>query len=155
MIKYEDYRNDKNFKIDSLTYKEIFLNLKPALENVIANFEKLEKLEDLTCVEIGSTIRYAYGKDKDLYPLITLELKSSSQNWLIGKYYYCEINPFEINVKVNHYGEVKVVDTVELTKALIDLMCEQFPNSDYLEKREKYFKNAEIIRKTEANMLNF
>lgn len=154
MIKYEDYRNDKNFKIDSLTYKEIFIFLKPALEKAIADFEKLDSLDELIYIEAGSTIRNAYGKDKDLYPLITLELKSSSKKWLMGRYYYCAINPFEINVKVNHYGEIKVVESEELSDSLCCLMCEHFPDSDYLEKREKYFKTAEIIRKTEEKMLN-
>ena len=106
-------------------------------------------------MEVGSTIRGFYGKDKDLYPLITLELEVVSEQRPKGRYYYCEINPFEISVKVNYYGEVKVIETEELTNALINLMCECFPNSDYLEKREKYFKTAEIIRKAEEKMLNF
>lgn len=155
MIKYEDYRNDKNFKIDSLSYREIFLGLKSCLEKEISKLEKVNSLYELTYIEVGSTIRGSYGKDKDLYPLITLELKAVSEQRPKGRYYYCEINPFEINVKVNHYGEVKVIETEELTNALINLMCEKFSNSNYIEKREKYFKDAEIVKKTEENMLNF
>ena len=102
------------------------------------------------------SMRNAYAKDKDLYPLLTVGLCVSFKNIspIFKRYYYCEINPFEVKLLANYYGEVEIVESEELNKALIAFMCENFPNSDYIQKREKYFEIAEKIRKTEENMLN-
>ena len=153
MIKYEDYRPDKNFKIDSLTYSEIFLGLKEELIKIISDYNG-EEVKELSLIENWCSARLKYGKDKDLYPLLVLQLKVDNKSFL-AEDCFIEFMPFEIKLYINKNGNVKEFESKELNNSLKTFMCNKFPNSDYLKKYEKYFKLAEIISKTEENMLNF
>ena len=115
MIKYEDYRNDKNFKIDSLTYSEIFSGLKHCLIKVISENEKINT-EDCVLSEMGGSIRNYFGKDKNLYPLITLDLffTTKSKSLIFKREYFCKISPFEIELLQNFYGEIAIVENENL-----------------------------------------
>ncbi len=156
MIKFEDYRNDKNFKIDSLTYQEIFESLKDGIEKVICDFEKVPPLQGLVLREDKCSIRFAYSKDKDLYPTINLEVRSYSSKFC-SNYNVMIINPFEVDIRCigEMTGRVHILTSEELTNSLIAMMNEKFPNSDYMEKREKYFKNAELIQRKQEELLFF
>lgn len=155
MIKFEDYRKDKDFKIDSLSYQEIFESLKGGIEKAICEFEKVERVEDLIFPDTSGVVSMKYGKDKDMYPSINLEFCVFAGKWINGKYYNCILNPFEIEIHKVYCGEVQVFNCEELTQALVDMMNEKFPNSDYMEKREKYFKMAELIQRKQEEMLFF
>ncbi|MBO5954744.1 MAG: hypothetical protein J6Q13_02100 [Clostridia bacterium] len=153
MIKFEDYRNDKNFKIDSLTYQEIFESLKDGISKAVCKFEKVESLDDLILPDTSGAISMKYGRDKDLYPSINMEFRVFAGKHIQGKYYNVILNPFEIEIHKVYCGEVKVFSCEELTNSLFDMMNEKFPNSDYKEKREKYLKNAELIQRKQEELL--
>lgn len=156
MIELEDYRTDKEFKIDSLTYQEIFESLKDGIEKVICEFEKVPPLQGLELREDKCSTRFEYGKDKDMYPTINLEVRSySSKFW--SNYNVMIINPFEIDIRCigEMTGRVHILTSENLTQALIDMINEKFPNSDYMEKREKYFKMAELMQRKREEMLFF
>ena len=136
MIKFEDYRTDRNFKLDSLSFEEIYEEIKPYVEEVIKNLEKENFKNSMVDLNLNRcSFRMAYGKDKDLYPRIQLDLKSN---------YIIVLTTFEIKMLVVG-REIKEIRCEELDNALIKLMNEKFPNTDYLIKREKYFENAEIV----------
>ncbi len=155
MISFEDYRKDKEFKIDSLSYKEIFESLKFGIKKAICDLKDIENLEKLVYTDIDSTVSMRYGKDKDMYPRVMFMVSAYSEEMKGGSYYYCILNPFEIELHKTCDGRVNVITNDELTQALIDMINEKFPNSDYMEKREKYFKIAELIRKKQEELLSF
>lgn len=155
MIKFEDYRKDKEFKIDSLSYQEIFESLKDGIEKTICKFEKVDSVDDLVFLDKSSVANMKYGKDKDMYPSINIEFCVFAGKYIRGKYYNCILNPFEIEIRKIYCGEVQVITCEELTQALIDMINEKFPNSDYMEKREKYFQMAELIQRKQEELLFF
>ena len=155
MIKLEDYRTDKEFKIDSLTYQEIFESLKSGIEKTICEYEKVESLDDLIMSDTSGAISMKYGKDKDMYPSVNIEICVYAGKYIQGKYYNVILNPFEIEIHKIYCGEVQVFNCEELTQALIDMINKKFPNSDYMEKREKYFKMAELMQRKREELLFF
>ena len=155
MIKFEDYRKDKEFKIDSLTYPEIFEGLKGGIEKAICEFEKVDSVDELVFLDKSSVVNMKYGKDKDMYPSINIEFCVFAGKHIRGKYYNCIFNPFEIEIHKIDCGEIKVFEGEELTQALVDMIVEKFPNSDYVEKREKYFKMSELMERKYEEMLFF
>ena len=149
MIKFEDYRKDKNFKIDSLSYEEIFESLKHGIEKAICDYAKVEKLTGLTYEDEDSVVMMKYGKDKDMYPSVIFMVSAYSDAWLYESTYYCILNPYEVELHKACNGEMKVITCKELTQSLVEMMNTKFPNSDYKEKRKKYFKDAELIKKVD------
>lgn len=155
MITFDECRKDKEFKIDSLNYQEIFEGLKSGIEKTIRKYDRTEGLpKGLRLEERGCQINFAYGKDKDMYPKITIEVSRLSDVGFGRESYYFIFNPFEI-VMVCERNGAEICIFQELTQALIGMMNEKFPDSDYKEKREKYFKMAELIRKKQEEMLFF
>ena len=152
MKSYDKYRNDKDFKLDSLSYMEIFSALRTDLEIAIANFEKTEVVKVDLILHRCST-RSRYGKDKNLYPYIMLEVEALFKNGKIVKDYSFGLNPFEVEMLVNVCGRIKLVRNEALTFALVCFMDNKFLNCDYKEKQKKYLKNSEIACKTEERLL--
>lgn len=153
MIKFKDYRKDKEFKIDSLSYQEIFESLKDGIEKSIRKYDHAKGLpKSLRLEERGCQTIFAYGKDKDVYPKITIEVSRLSDVGFGREHYYFVFNPFEIVMVVERNGVENYISK-ELTQTLIDIMNEKFPNSDYMEKREKYFKMAELMQRKREEML--
>lgn len=155
MISFEDYRKDKEFKIDSLTYQEIFESLKCGIEKAICDFKGIEKLDQLKLDGLDNHINMCYGADKDMYPRVVFMVEAYSSKWKGPAFCYCVINPFEVELHVTPNGRIEVIECEELTQALIDMINEKFPNSDYMEKREKYFKMAELIERKREELLFF
>ena len=146
---------NKNFKIDSLTYQEIFESLKDDIGKAIRKYDHTKGFpKGLRLVECGCQTVFAYGKDKDVYPKITLEVSRLSDVGYGREYYYFIFNPFEIMMVVDRNGVENYISK-ELTQALVDMMNEKFPNSDYMEKREKYFKLAALIQRKQEELLFF
>ena len=136
MIKYEDYRSDKNFNIDTLPYEEIFDGFK----DVINEIKKRDNIDGFKFwpVELRKDrceCQMAYGADKDLYPKIKLDMYE----------YLLIVTTFEVKLLVFDNG-LKEIKSEDLDNALIKFMCNRFPNSDYLAKREKYFEDAETMK---------
>ena len=154
MKSYDKYRNDKDFKLDSLSYMEIFSALRTDLEIAIANFEKSEVVKVDLILHRCST-RSRYGKDKNLYPYIMLEVEALFKNGKIVKDYSFGLNPFEVEMLVRVYGGFKSFVSDGLTFALVNFINEKFPKSDYNKKLIKYFKDAEICKKADENILIF
>lgn len=155
MIKFEDYRKDKNFKIDSLGYQEIYESLKDGIEKAICEFVGVKKLTGLSYEDEDSVVMMKYGKDKDMYPSVIFMVGAYSDKWLYESIYYCVVNPYEVELHKNKNGEMQIITCDELTNALIEMMNKKFPNSDYMEKREKYFKTAELMQRKREEMLFF
>lgn len=155
MVKYEDYRKDKNFKIDSLSYQEIFDSLKSGIEKTICDYAKVEKLTGLSYEDEDSVVMMKYGKDKDMYPHVIFMVSAYSDKWIYESTYYCVLNPFEVELHKTHNGEMEIITHEELTNCLLGMMNTKFANSDYLEKREKYFKNAELMQRKREELLFF
>ncbi len=138
VIKFEDYRSDKDFKLDSLSFEEIYEEIKGSIEKVVRNLEKENFKDEMVKLNLNRCgFRMAYGKDKDLYPRIQLDLRSN---------YIIVLTTYEIKILVVG-REIEEVQFEELDDALIQMMNKKFPNSDYSSKREKYFEDAELARK--------
>ena len=138
MIKFEDYRSDKNFKLDSLSFEEIYEGIKPAVEKEIKKLEKGNFKNGMVDLNLNRcSFRMAYGKDKDLYPRIQIDLKSK---------YIVVITTYEIKMLIVE-REVSEHQSEELDEALVCLMNKKFPESDYIEKRKNYFENADLVRR--------
>ncbi|MBR4999156.1 MAG: hypothetical protein IKY10_04670 [Clostridia bacterium] len=155
MITFEDYRKDKEFKIDSLTYQEIFESLKGGIETSICRHQKIKKIDELTYNDLDSNVDFVYGKDKDMYPRVHFMVRAYSKKLNEAMYYYIFLNAFEIKIYRAYQNNNDFVEYKELTQALIDMMNEKYPNSDYVEKREKYFKMAELIERKRQELLFF
>ena len=141
MIKLEDFRKDKNFNLNNVTFMQMFENIKDKLavaisEHKNANIESGQILIN----ENNCFRRSAFGADKDLYTKVKLDVyvKRVDSFMII-------FNPFEIYL-AEYDGSENCYRSKSLNNALVDMMLKLFPNSDYLVKREKYFKDSEIIK---------
>ena len=155
MFNLNNYRNDRQFQLDSLSYDEIFECLRDDIEKAIAKFEKVENIDALILPDTSGVVSMKYGKDKDMYPSVNMEVCVYAGKYIQGKYYNIILNPFEIEIHKIYCGEVQVFTSEELNEALIDMMNEKFPNSNYMEKREKYFKMAELMQRKREELLFF
>lgn len=139
MLNYQDCRNDKGFMIDSLTYEEIFKYFEDVVNEIkkqnhdgVFEFWPVElRKERCECVR-------AYGADKDLYPKIKLDMCN----------YVIVLTPFEVKLLLLENG-LKEIKSEELDNVLIKMMCGKFPEANYLEKRDKYFQDAEFMKRTQ------
>ena len=136
MYRYEDYRNDKDFKLESLSYEEIFNCFKGVVNKI--KKEHHDGAFKFCPVELRKDrceFVMAYGADKDLYPKLNIDMYN----------YILVLTTFEVKLLEIENG-VNEIKSEELDCVLTKMMCEKFPQTNYLEKREEYFANAEIIR---------
>ena len=145
MKSYNDIISDKEFNLETVSYEDLFKGLKVEIEKTICKYKRVDKLAGLHLNKDECSTRMKYGKDKDLYPSVLLEISARESGKIKGSVFHCMVNPFEIEIHKIHCGKVDVLTDEELINALKDFMVEMFPNSDYLEKSEKYFKQAKII----------
>ena len=153
MNNFNDIRSDKNFNLENVSYQDLFEGLKEEIVNTICEYKEVEKLAGLHLNKEECSTRMKYGKDKDLYSTVLLEISVRYSGKIKGSIFHCIINPFEIEIHKIHNGKVDVLTNESLTNALKDFMSEIFVNSDYIEKREKYFKKSEVINKIENKLL--
>ena len=139
-----DLRKDKDFNLEEVSYQELFNGLKKGIVQAIAEYENADvdektiKLNERRC-----SGKFAYGEDGDMYPKILLDLTGN---------YSVLLNPFEIKMLVYDYS-VKTIKSETLDDALVEFMCSRFPESDYIETREKYFHGAEIMKRIRDDMI--
>ena len=136
MYNLDDYRTDKDFKLDSLSYEEMFDYFKDVVDEMRKKFHvKGFKFWPVELKKDKCSCKMAYGADKNLYPKVRIAMDS------------CDLilTPFEAKLLVVDEG-VRTIMSPELNDALLNMMNEKFPESDYKEKSEKYFKDAELMR---------
>ncbi len=143
MLRFEDCRNDKEFKLETLSYEEIFDAFKDIVNEVKKkNCDGTFKFWPVELRNERCESRMVFGEDKNLYPKIRFDMGT----------YVLIVSTFEVKLLVIEYG-IDEIKSEELDNALVKLMCEHFPNSDYLAKREKYFKDVELMKRTLWNNL--
>ena len=141
---FNEARSDRAFNLDAVAYEEMFEGLKENLALALSEFEKVEiKAEDLILGLRNCFKRSSFGEDKNLYTKIKLDIHAKKiDNYMII------FNPFEIYM-TKYDGSEERFTSSALDKALTNFMVERFPDSKYLEKREKYFKDGELIKKVD------
>lgn len=131
--------NYKRFDLNNISYNEMFEAMRHGLP--VALSELIGEDVDVTKINIEERncfTRSAFGSDGDLYQKVKLDIYVGNiGTWMLI------FNPFEIYL-AEYDGSEKAYKSDALDCCLIDMMIKLFPNSDYLEKREKYFKDAEI-----------
>ena len=143
---FEEIRADKDFNLESLTYQEIFDGIKIGVALAISKFSKEDVKEEDLKLNIGRcSTRSAYGEDQNLYPKIYLDLKGC---------YSVLLTPFEIDL-IEIKQRLRTVSCVELKECFYNFMCEKFPTSNYDKKFEKYFLDAEKLRKIDFMYQNY
>ena len=141
MINLEDYRNDKNFNLDSVAFVEMFENIKDGLAIAISEYKNANiESNQILINEKNCFRRSAFGADKDLYTKVKLDIYVKRIDSFMVIF-----NPFEIYL-AEYDGSENRYRSENLNNALVDMMLKLFPNSDYLLKREKYFKDSEIVK---------
>ena len=137
---FEEIRADKEFNLETLTYEEIFEGIKVGIARAVSKFSKEEvEPDDLVLNVDKCSIRSAYGEDANLYPKIYLDLKG---------YYSVLLTPFEIDIiEIKH--RIRTLSCEDLKESFYNFMCEKFPDSGYDKKYEKYFIDAEKLRKVD------
>ena len=135
---FEEIRADKNFNLETLTYKEIFEGLRTAVAEAISEYLNHEvDSEDLSLYVERCSTRKSFGGDKNLYPKIYLDLKGR-----IGLL----ITPFEIEMMVVS-NKIEMISPICLREAFYNFMCEKFPDANYPRIYDKYLINSEKIKK--------
>ena len=138
MIKFDDYRKDKSYKLDSLSYQEIFNGLKDVVVEIVSDLEKENYFDGLVRLNAHRCdCKMAFGADRDMYPKVKLD---------VGGKYFLILNTYEVKLLVVE-SEIKEIKSDRLDNALIEFMSERFPESDYVEKRKKYFEDADLVRR--------
>ncbi len=136
MLRFDEYRTDKEFKIDSLSYEEIFDRFKDVVDETRKKFHSgAFRFWPVELRKDKCGCRMAYGLDKNLYPEIKLDMGGC----------YLLIMPYEAKLLIIE-NKVRQIISPDINEVLYNLMCEKFPDSDYVEKREKYFKDVELMR---------
>lgn len=137
---FEKIRVDKNFNLETLSFEEIFNGIKDGVAKTLSKFTKQDvRVEDLVLNLDRCSKRFAYGEDANLYPKIYLDLKG---------FYSVLLNPFEIDL-VETKQRIRIISCEELKETLYNFMRKQFPESDYDKKYDKYFLDAEKLRKVD------
>lgn len=141
---FEEIRADKDFNLETLTYREIFDGLKQGLAKGIMKYTKEDVfVDDLILNEDRCSTRHAYGEDGNLYPKIYLDMKG---------FYSVLLTPFEIEIIETRY-KINTFSNECIREVLFNFMCEKFPYSKYETFYEKYLINAEKIKKQAENHL--
>ena len=154
MKNFEDYRNDRGFNLESLSFEQIFAGLKSDLKKIISDMEEKEIFK-LELSERNCSTRSKYGKDGFLYPIMILSFDAFTKSGFLKKDYYLEIAPSEIDMLVNNGGRITKFINAELDEMLMNFMQKQFNNSGYIEKRKKYVKDSNVLEKKYDEMLYF
>ena len=145
---------DEDFSLRKVSDEELFNAVKDEAVRVIKGFRGYENIgsEDVELNPEYTTRRDAYGRDKNFYHHMTLDVSVKIYNSYDS--FILFFSPFEVKVFPRKY-DPEVVEDEELTKYFTKFMAERFPESSYLEKRERYFENARIIQKVEEETLFF
>lgn len=139
-----DYRYDKNFNLEEVSFIELFEGLKSGIAAAVSAYEKKDICEETIRLDVGGCIRaLTYGEDGQLYPKLVLSLEGS---------YSVMLTPFKIQMIVYDYS-LKNFRSPELTNSLVDFMCSRFPESDYLEKREEYKIKSKLANSVYDKMI--
>lgn len=143
-IVFNEASSYKNFNLDAVAYEEMFEGMKENLALALSEFENAEiKAEDLILGLRNCFKRSSFGEDKNLYTKIKLDIYAKKVDS-----YMIIFNPFEIYM-AKYDGSEKRFTSSALDETLTNFMVERFPDSQYLEKRKKYFKDAELIKKVD------
>ena len=110
-----------------------------------------QSLEDFTSEVLGfktsnKSIENVNSIEDDL-DVCVKEMTSSSENLKF-------IDTFNIKL-APHKFDPQMIEDANLTNAFIKFMITRFPKSNYLEKREEYFKKAKINQRIRDELLIF
>ena len=144
--------SDENFNLKTISYEEMFYALKDSIKKAIAEYDAVD-VEDVRLEEDGCSISRVVGKDGGYYSQMTLEV-SRSNDGFARLYYSFVVNTFSIMMVMFRY-DVENHVSKELTNKYVEFMKHRFPESGYEEKREKYYKNAEIAQRKCEELLFF
>lgn len=136
------FDNNKTFELNRVAYSEMFELMKENLVTALSEYVGEEILaRKINIEERNCFTRSAFGSDGDLYQKVKLDI-------YVGNVYAWMLifNPYEISL-VEYDGSEKEYRSNALDNCLIDMMIKLFPDSNYLVKREKYFKDAKINKK--------
>lgn len=150
MFKYK--LPDSEFNLRNIDENDIFNILKKDIVNTIKTFDGYENAS-YSSVKLNPqyTIREnAFGKDKNLYHRIIMDIGVKS--YLTYDNFNLFIEPFEIKIAPSKYGE-QPRENANLTQSFLDFMVKQFPDSEYIKKREEYFDKGNICQKIEDDLL--
>ncbi len=150
MIEYK--MPDADFDLRTVSDEKLFNAIKDDIINAIRTFKGYENItsEFVKLNAQYTTRRDAFGKDKNLYHHLVLDI--GAKLYLTYDSFNLFINPFEIKIAPSKYGSQKSEDE-NLTRGFLEFMNENFPTSGYIEKRKEYFKKAKIFQKIEDELL--
>ena len=151
MIKFEPV--DKNFDLTKVSDEELFFVLKDEVVNLIKTFKGFENTtsNDVILDERNSNRRKAYGKDGNIYPNIVLDINVKA--YLQPESFNLFIDPYSVKLAPHKYN-ASMVESEDLTNAFVFYMTHKFPESSYTQKRDEYFKKAEIMEKASLDALS-
>ena len=141
-------RNDAEFNLDTVSNKEIFDGLKAGMFECLQAVEHLEEIspEDIEFKEDSFRNQFM-GADGYLYPKICICTRTMpKKNWIFATNADFIVTPFTIQMLLLNNG-IKVVESKNLTAALVEFMNNRFPNSNYEAKRNKYLKDCDLRRR--------
>lgn len=143
---------DAEFDLRKVEDEEIFGAVKDDVVNVIRSFKGRENIEskDVRLNTKYTNRREVLSGDSNMYPNIILNVEAKS--YLNYDGFNLFINPFSIKIAEDKY-DPKMIEDENLTKSFIKFMLLRFPNSDYSEKREEYFRKVELMQKMREQML--
>lgn len=145
---------DAEFDLTTISDMEIFEGIKKGIVKTLNTLKGYEKIQNKD-VQLNADYynrRMAFGEDKNLYPHIVMDLSVKN-----GSYY----DSFDLfidtfNIKLApHKFDPQMIENANLTNAFIKFMITRFPKSNYLEKREEYFKKAKINQRIRDELLIF
>ena len=145
---------DEKFDLMNLSDEELFSELKPEILNIIKSVKGFEDLteQDIMLCEGGSNRRKAFGQDSNLYPHIVLDVAVKA--YLQYEHFDLFIDPFSVKIAPHKY-DPELIEDEKLTARFVDFMIKRFPDADYEDKRNKYYKWAETKSKIEEILLFF
>lgn len=149
MLKF--IRNDDDFNLRNIEYKEIFSALRKDIVSAIKLYKDYESIDskDIKLNNICSHRMDSFFDDGNLYPIITLDIEINSL-YLNG--FNLIIDPFNIKLIPQKY-EAKVFNDKNLTNSFIKFMLMKFPEANYLEKRNQFFERVSLQHKVRENLL--
>ena len=145
---------DKDFNLMTVSDPEIFDSLKKDIVATIRTMKGFDKIkdEDVLLDQAFTNRRTAYGKDGNAYPNIVMSVLVKTAPPFGVREVNMFVDPFSIKLALHEY-DPKIVEDEKLTQAFVKFMTERFPNSEYTQKRDKYFKAAEIAERVYSRMV--
>ena len=152
MVNFKSF--DKDFDLMNVENAELFFALKNEITNAIKTVKGFENVnpEDVSFREKHSNRRKAYGKDGNIYPHIVLDINVKA--YLQPESFDLFLDPFSVKLSQHKYN-AQMIENEELTNAFIFYMTQKFPESSYIQKRDEYFKKAELMEKMSFESLSF